>query len=171
MGKKDKAKDKGKQAKDKKMSSISSVVLEFFKENSWAVSQVGEETVWQLAFQGEKGKWSCLAQTGEAEQQFAFYSISPINVPPEKLATVAELLYRINLTLTVGNFELNFDTGEVFFKTSIDVEGDRLTTALVARLVINNVMAMDYYLPALMSVISSEVSAKAALEEFLRQEG
>ena len=69
--------------------------------------------------------------------------------------------------LLIGNFEMDMSDGEVRFKTSIDVEGDRLSTALLRRLVDLNLEMMDKYLPGLHAVIEEgtpPVSAIAAIE-------
>ena len=42
--------------------------------------------------------------------------------------------------------------GRVRYKTSIDVQGDRLTPALVERVVFGNVLALNRYLPGLKAV-------------------
>lgn len=47
---------------------------------------------------------------------------------------VAELLMRLNYDLMTGSFQLDFEDGEICFRTSIDLEGDRLSTALVRQL-------------------------------------
>jgi hypothetical protein len=51
-------------------------------------------------------------------------------------------------------------TGEIRYKTSIDVEGANLIFTQIKRLVYANVMMMDQYLPGIMSVIDSDVEPK-----------
>ena len=48
---------------------------------------------------------------------------------------IAQFLTPANYGTLIGNFELDFKDGEIRYKTSIDVEGDRLTPALIKRLV------------------------------------
>lgn len=45
-----------------------------------------------------------------------------MKIPKDKRAQVAELLTRINYDLDVGNFELGFDKGELYFRSSVDLE-------------------------------------------------
>lgn len=66
--------------------------------------------------------------------------------------------------MTIGNFELDFNDGEIRYKTSIDVEGDALTHALTKRLVYTNVMMMDEYLPGIQAVIEAGVSPEEAIQ-------
>jgi hypothetical protein len=67
--------------------------------------------------------------------------------------------------MIIGNFEMDFEDGEIRYKTSIDVEGDSLSSALIKRLVYANVMMMDAYLPGIMSVIYGDVEPKDAIAQ------
>jgi hypothetical protein len=137
----------------------------FFQMDGWSFSFDREQNVIRTSFQGDSGQWNCYAQVREALEQFVFYSVCPMNVPEDKRGAVAEFLTRANYGLTVGNFEMNYGDGEVRFKTSIDVEGDRLSTALVRQLVYSNVTMVDTYLPGIMSVIYGGVSPAEAIAE------
>jgi hypothetical protein len=53
--------------------------------------------------------------------------------------------------------------GEIRYKTSINVEGDRLSPTLIKRLVYTNVAMMDEYLPGIKAVIKTEVSPEEAI--------
>ena len=50
-------------------------------------------------------------------------------------------------------------------KTSIDVEGDRLSEALIKHLVYSNVLIVDRYLPGIMTVIYGEMLPVEAIYE------
>ena len=146
-------------------SKILTTLVEFFEIEDWPFSQVEDDSALSLAFKGENGQWMCYARAKEAKEQFIFYSICPVNAPDDKRLAMAEFLARANYGLSIGNFELDFTDGEIRYKTSIDVEGDRLTPALVRSLVFTNVMTMDTYLPGIMAVIYSKVSPKDAIAQ------
>jgi hypothetical protein len=145
------------------MSELFDVVQAFFTEDEWSFSQLEGRPTLQLVFQGENGRWTCYAQVREAQAQFVFYSILPPTVPPAKRAEVAEFLTRANYGLVIGNFEMNLDDGEVRYKTSLDVEGDRLSPALIRQVVYSNIFVTDRYLPGLMSVIYGSQSPADAI--------
>lgn len=132
--------------------SVESVVREFFDEDDWEFIQI-EPGLLQLAFQGENGRWRCYARIHEQEKQFIFYSICPLVVAEEDRMLMAEFLTKANYGMILGNFELDFTDGEIRYKTSIDVEGDRLTLALVRSLVYANVTIMDRYLLGIVAVL------------------
>jgi hypothetical protein len=140
-------------------------MINFFKNDNWPFVKIPEETALQIGFHGENGKWNCYARAREEEQQFVFYSICPVNAPEEKRLAVSEFITRANCGMMLGNFELDFNDGEISYKTSIDVEGDRISNALIKRLVYANVMMMDEYLPGILSIIYGDVSPVNAINQ------
>ncbi len=147
------------------MGAILDTATAFFQEDGWPFQQLESQPILQIGFQGDNGQWTCFAQAREEQAQFVFYSVCSMNVPEDKLLAVAEFLTRANYGLIVGNFELDWDDGEVRYKTSLDVEGDRLTPALVRQMVYANVVMMDHYLPGLMRVMYGDVSPVQAIAE------
>jgi hypothetical protein len=138
-------------------------MLNFFTQDDWQFTKLQGEPILSMAFQGKNGEWTCYAKAREEQQQFVFYSLCPINASEDKRLAVAEFLTRANYGMMNGNFELDFNDGEIRYKTSIDVEGDRLTPALIKNLVYTNVTMMDEYLPGIMSVINGDVEPKEAI--------
>lgn len=143
--------------------SIFQGILNFFTEDDWSYTKIKTQPTLHLAFQGKNGKWDCYAKAREQQQQFVFYSISPVNVPENKRLPITEFITRANYGMIMGNFEFDFTTGEIRYKTSIDVEGDNLSFALIKQMVYANVMMMDEYLPGIMAVIEQEVEVKEAI--------
>lgn len=148
---------------------IFEAILDFFEVNEWPFVQIPEETTLRFAYRGESGQWDCYAVTRDAEHQFLFYSICPIAIPAERRLNMAEFLTRANRGLTIGNFEMDFDFGEISYKTSIDVTGDHLSTALIEGLVYANVTVMDVFLPSILAVIEGEVSPVEAIAHIENQ--
>ncbi len=143
--------------------SVYQAIIHFFTEDDWSFTKLQGEPVLRMTFQGENGQWTCYAKAKEDQQQFIFYSICPIAAPEDKRQAIAEFLTRANYGMTIGNFELDFTDGEIRYKTSIDVEGDRLTSALIKNLVYTNVMMMDEYLLGIKAVIETGVSPEEAI--------
>jgi hypothetical protein len=140
-------------------------IVNFFEEDGWPFVQIEGEPLLQMVFQGENGKWTCYAKARDDQEQFVFYSVCPLNTPDSKRLAVAEFLTRANSGMIIGNFEMDFEDGEIRYKTSIDVEDDSLSCALIKRLVYANVMMMDAYLPGIMSVIYGDVTPVDAIAQ------
>ncbi len=144
---------------------IFDAIVRFFREDNWYFEQLPGKPILRLGFRGNNGSWNCYAQAREAQQQFVFYSILDVNVPPNRRQAMAEFLTRANYGLVIGNFEMDFNDGEVRYKTSIDVEGDRLTSALIKQMVYINVLMMDRYLPGIMKVAFGNADPAQAIAE------
>ena len=147
------------------MGALLEVVIAFFTEDNWNFHHEAEGSTIRLRFQGDQHVWDCAALVLEEQDQLVFYSVCPVNTPEPLRHSVGEYLTRVNWGLAVGNFELDLEDGQARFKTSIDVEGDRLSFALVRRLVYTNVLTMNRYLPGLLNVIAGRASPRQALAE------
>jgi len=148
--------------------SLFEAIINFFTVDDWPFVQLPGQPALQIPFQGENGRWNCYARTRSEQNQFVFYSICPVNAPENKRQAIAEFITRANSGMMIGNFELDFNDGEISYKTSIDVEGDRLSFALIQRVVYANVTMMDEYLPGMMSVIYGNVSPEEAIAQVER---
>ncbi len=147
------------------MENILDTAITFFKEDNWPFQQLEGQPILQIGFQGENGQWTCFAMAREEQAQFAFYSVCTARAPEARRPALAEFLTRANYGLIIGNFELDWTDGEIRYKTSMDVEGDRLTPALVKQMAYANVVTMDRYLPGIMRIIYGDVAPDQALAE------
>lgn len=141
---------------------IFQVMVSFFQEEEWEFKQLDNSTL-HLLFQGKNGQFNCYARAREAQQQFVFYSLCPAKVPQKKRKQLGEFVCRANFGMIIGNFELDFNTGEIRYKTSIDVKDNFLTEETLKQLVYTNVITMDQYLPGIEAVISSKKSPEEAI--------
>jgi hypothetical protein len=147
------------------MGKILEALRQFFTEDKWPFIELEKETVFKTGYSGKNANWSCYAQAREEQQMFIFYSVCPINIPQEKRDAVAEYLSRANYGLMIGNFEIDFNDGEVRYKTSLDVEDSVLTQALIHNLVYANVFMMDRYTPGIMEVVYGNVFPLDAIKK------
>ena len=147
------------------MGAILDVATSFLQEDGWPLQQLEGQTIVQVSFQGDNGHWTCFAIAREEQAQFVFYSVCAARAPEARRLAMAEFLTRANYGLIIGNFELDWADGEIRYKTSLDVEGDRLTPALVKQMAYANVVTMDRYLPGIMRVIYGDVAPDQALAE------
>lgn len=139
------------------------LMVDYFNRDEWPYDRVAGQDILQLAYRTEQLAWTCYAQTLEDDQQFLFYSVAPVKASEEKRPFVAEYITRANYGLVVGNFEMDWKTGEVRYKTSIDIEDDRLSYALWRSVVYANLFVAERYLPGLIAVVYEDVSPKTAV--------
>jgi hypothetical protein len=125
-----------------------------FTEEGWAFSEIQPLPVLLTELDGPSGTWKLYAHAVEERELILLYSICPLTVPPEKRAEMASFLTRANYGLALGNFELDFEDGEIRYKTSLTVEGGDVRATLVRRLARVNGLAMERYLPSIAAVVT-----------------
>lgn len=147
------------------MGRITNEMQAFFDSDQWNTTALAEAPhVLRMGFKGDDGEWRCYAQADEGREIFLFYSVAPVQVPEARRVAVMEFITRANYGLLIGNFEMDLNDGEVRFKTSIDVEGSPLTTALAKRVVYANVLVMDRYLGGLLGVAFGGADPREAIK-------
>ena len=134
------------------MSKLTQAVQEFFATMKWRWQEIGP-THYEVIVSGRVAGWVWLAHWEEDDSFFVGYSTIPMIVPPKQRKAAAEYLTRANNNLRHGNFEMDYSTGRVWFKTSMIMEGVEPTPKLIEQLAFTNFTNLELYLPGLMSVI------------------
>lgn len=142
---------------------MATVVLEWLREHGFSWDETSDPEVLLTPVDGVNGSWSCYVLCRQAAGRCIVYGRPDWITPEPQRSAMAELLTRVNFGLPVGNFEMDLTDGEVRFKTSVDVTGDRLSTALFEALFETNAAAMDIYLPALEAVRDGRMAPDEAV--------
>lgn len=137
----------------------------FLKEDGWHPQAMEENYIYRAHFAGRNGEVTCFAQVRVDLEQFLFYVVMPMRVPADRRVAVAEFLTRANYGLRIGNFEMDFDDGEVRYKSSVDFEAAELTPTLIRNAIYPAVQTMDRYIPGVMTVIYGGKTPAEAVEE------
>ena len=140
-------------------------MLTFFSDDDWAFTKLKGESTLQLGFQNEHGQWNCYAIARDKESQFLFYSVYPTTIPNHQQPTITEYLTRANHGLVQGNFEFDFDNGEIRYKTSLDTTHLSINPKAIQQLVYTNVTIMGHYLPGILAILKQDISATEAIKQ------
>jgi len=137
----------------------------FLEEDGWYPQQLDDKYIYRMGFSGQNGQTVCFAQVRVDLEQFLFYVIAPVKAPEDVRPAVAEFITRANYGLRIGNFELDYNDGEVRYKSALDFEGMTLSDELIKHAIYPAAQTMDRYLPGLMEVIySGKLPADAIAE-------
>ncbi len=139
------------------------VITRYFEQDGINYRQMDE--VLHAGFQGRHLNDQVLVAVLEEKRRAVFHSKVPVRVPSEQRAVVAEYLCRANQGLMLGNFELDFESGSVSYKTSIDVDGGELTTDMVKTLLHVNLSTSDRYATGLIRVLYGDLTPTQAIAE------
>lgn len=110
----------------------------------------------RIFVKGHQGEWPCMVRCFETTSRVLVYSLFPDEVPDHLRPRMSELICRINYGLILGNFEMDWDDGELRYKTSMDIEGIELNSTILRNLVYGNFHSFDMYLNALTRGLETE---------------
>jgi hypothetical protein len=147
------------------MARILSRLIDFMEEEEWKYEILEGENVIRFHFKGSSGRLLCYADVDEEKHWLIFYSYLPVNTPPEKMQEMSEFITRANRGMRIGNFELDFEDGEIRYKTSIDIEGGELTNKMIDNLMRANLSTMNRYFPGMMELIYSEKTPRELVQK------
>jgi hypothetical protein len=143
---------------------IFEAVIKCFEEEHWKylwVETTGEIILFTQIPQ-KNGDFLCMSRVREEKDELVFYAYYEGNVPANKWQEAAAFLTQINDGLTIGNFEMNLENGEVRFRTGVAVTDRALTEAEIDHLVRNGLSTAEHYLPEFSAVMSRDEPAKGA---------
>ena len=144
---------------------VSEWVHEYFKSTDMEISEDGDRATYE--FSGEDGgdfKYRGYVEVYEERFAVDVYLYAPSVISERKRKDVAELLGRINYGLMVGQISLDFESGKVRYKGTLEVKEGSLSVAMVNIMVDRGMSILDHFLPAVMSVAFADTLPKDAYE-------
>ncbi|MCX6210884.1 MAG: YbjN domain-containing protein [Bacteroidetes bacterium] len=139
------------------------IIKDYFREEGWEFTQLDDKNVFLFGIAGKNGNFQCIADIKEEEHKFLFFSICGANTPIEKRPQILELINQLNYSLFLGNFEMDFEDGEVRYKTSIYYDSITPNKDMLDQLIMTNIITMDEYLPALTGVMFGGLTTLEAI--------
>jgi len=97
--------------------------IEYLRKRKWRYLENKEDSSVAFNLSGEHGTYRCYAQDEPDKSRFILFSYCMVVCPEDKRIRMSELLMRLNITAFFGNFELNFETGDIKFKKGEGVMG------------------------------------------------
>lgn len=141
------------------------------EETPFVVEESGDVLLADL--EGDYGTWTSDIRVIDVPEfgLIAVTSFCDVEVPEARRGAVGELLHRANYAgILVGHFELDYDSGEVRFRTSLAyTKPEEATAGLVRNLILENWAEVDTLLPALKDVASGARGPVEALDALAAQ--
>lgn len=146
-------------------SELYSTVLAAFSQAGWDYTEVEGRQVVRAGFEAHHTRVELHVQVFDALSTVSVVSESPLRSPdPLHRERVAELAMRVNQTLTLGNFEMEWDTGRLLFRISNIFPLPQGDVSLVQGMVHTTVAEMDRIAPLESIILRSKGPALAALD-------
>lgn len=146
-------------------SELYSTVLAAFDSAGWAYAEIDGREVLRAGFEAHHTRVELHVQAFEQLSAVSVVSESSRQTTdPARRDRLAELAMRINETLTVGNFELSWDTGRLFFRATNLFPTPQGEPSIIQGLVHNTVGEMDRIAPLEAIIHDTDGPALAALD-------
>ncbi|KXK49156.1 MAG: hypothetical protein UZ13_03283 [Chloroflexi bacterium OLB13] len=150
------------------MRSMFEAATQFLVDDGWPVKRIEETNSLHMLFKGENGVWTCIAHALEERRSLLFYSVCPIEIPPEQYGEVMEFITHANYGMLNGAFEFDLSDGDLRYRTALTVPDADPTPKSLQFIIYDNVTTMDLYLPGLYAVASGETDALHAIDKIER---
>lgn len=137
-----------------KITSVEELIINFLNQKQWQYKKFNDQ-IFKLLFTTENNQWSFLIALNEENFEICCYSIYPDQIPPEKRGDFAIFITGVNYELTIGNFELDFDDGELRLRTSLPFDQEGLKIQILEKIININIETMNYYFPQFKMLQSS----------------
>ncbi len=105
----------------------------------------------------------CLLSVEENDKRVIFYSLLSFNVPKERMLTFAEFIIRLNSIIFFGNFEMDFEDGQIRFKTSLIYEDCKLTNDVMKHIIDGNITITNIHFNTFEELMKEKISLKDAI--------
>jgi len=148
------------------MKNIIEKALQSLSLNYQVLHDNPSQKVIKLGIAFENGKCDCFIDVRHEQKQVLILSIIPTLVPESHRLRIAEFIARANYGLIIGNFELDFEDGELKYKTS-NFYDDTFPASeeVFIRNLFTNFQMMERYFPGIMAVIYANITPQTAINQ------
>jgi hypothetical protein len=136
-------------------------------ELKWKYHYTDDKTTLFSGFNSEDVQWDFSAFARQKDSGLFLLGVNsfiPNKALPERRAACSELLTRLNFSLSIGCFEMNFKDGEIRFRTAAIVPATDITSGIIEHLLRSNLSIVDQHLKAIMAVLYSSVTPEEAMK-------
>lgn len=118
--------------------------------------------LFRMAFDGKHGDIRVLIIVEDSMLQVFTH---PANkVPENHRQPIAEAITRANYGLKLGNFEMDFDDGELRYQVALPVEGELPQDGVLDHVLYVGGAMIDRYIPAFLAIIYGNEDVKLAID-------
>lgn len=119
--------------------------------NLLALSLRGEKETYPMLIYAKAPFWICIAQL-------------PWEIPDRNRLEVAEYLHRANYGLLLGSFEMDYDNGDVRFRSAMVRENRPMEESILDRYIKTPAAMLDQYAAGIQAIVRDGEIARHALE-------
>lgn len=143
---------------------IKEAIEQFLDEDDWNYEPMDENGVFRMGVNMDCKLKSARVYINVHAESFAVISVPPIAADDESKERAAEFITRANYGMNIGNFEMDFNDGEIRFKTAVLCSDTIPTYDQVKDCIYLNVITLERYCDAMTMVIYGMMTPDAAIK-------
>ena len=151
------------------MNEIVKKIKDFFEKNEWNYLFDEKKSVFNFGLNMGGTLGSLDFYIVVKEDSYTVYAILNNKAELDKINQVAEYLHRANYGLRVGNFELDYDDGEIRYKTYIDADFTEITDKTIMMSIFIPGDMFNKYGKGLLEVMLGEANPKELIDKIENQ--
>ncbi len=147
------------------MNSLFEIVSDYLTARNLRYSRTEDCTSFTVCYRLNHTCVTCTIRVDEESGYLSCITRSGIVVAKDKFEAAAEFVARANYGLGIGAFQLDYDDGDLCFKTSLFADAAELSPRMIRHLVKKNVNFYDNLYPGIVDVLYRDIAPAQALEK------
>jgi len=147
------------------MGKILEIIEAHLTQDDWNYTKSKDKDMIICGVNGKNATFRLYFYVNEETEYLLITTAIDTRIPEHKRILVAEYIIRANYNLNLGSFELNMETGEIQYKTSISVKNGELSVQMVEHMIDAGVFTSDQYYTGLMAIIFADKTPLDAINE------
>jgi len=144
-----------------------SKIKDFLSSRNWIFADGKNTGVITFALGGNNGSYQCVVDVREDFDTFLFVTFNGNGCPNEKIPMMLDLINRLNIYLSYGNFEIDIQSRQIKFRTSIILKGFELNDEIIAEVIDRNIWLMDFTSPHFMKLMYGNTGSLEIYNELI----
>lgn len=145
------------------MDNLQNCMLEYLDRIGCKYRQEETQSLYTFAVKGKNGVYPVLLYA-KAPFLVCIARLS-LAIPDENRLEVAEYLHRVNYGLLLGNFEMDYDEGEVRFRTALMTEDIQVHQNVLERYIQTPATMLDKYTRGIYAIVYDGEIAQLAMQD------
>ncbi len=152
---------------EKTEADVLAIFTQYQDSLKWKYRPSAERPVIYCGFNGDDAHWDFNVTIRQHSPGVFFAGVNssiPIKARPERRAAMAELLTRLNFSLNHGCWEMDYQEGDIWFRTSLALPAAEITPNAVEYLIRSNLSIVDENICRIAAVLYSNTTPADAMK-------
>ena len=147
------------------MKTLFDAMTNYLEAKDLHYSRTEDYTALTVCYSLENVSVTCTIRIDEEKRYLSCCTRAGIIVPMNKFHDVAEFIARANYGMGIGSLLLNYESGDVFFKTAVFADDTELSPDMIRPVLYQNMNTYDLLYPGLMRVLYQDCDPEEAVRE------